>query len=228
MADNILIDQGSGVPVATDEVSGVHYQQVKLVDGTADSATPVATGDGTKTNALRVVLATDGAVVPGTGATNLGKAEDAAHGDGDVGVMALAIRDDTIGAMSGTEHDYEPLHTNKNGALYVETVPGAAWYANYDGTAAQTNYQLKAAPGAGLSLYVTDIMVTNDSTAAITIKFLDGSGGTNLTGTHKVPTDGGFVLNLRTPIKLTANTALCFTSTDTSNYSVFVAGYTAP
>ena len=35
------------------------------------------------------------AVVPGTGATNLGKAEDAAHTSGDVGVLGLAVRNDT-------------------------------------------------------------------------------------------------------------------------------------
>lgn len=58
-------------------------------------------------------------VVPGTGATNLGKAEDAAHTTGDVGVMALALRDDTLDIRSGTENDYEPLHTDSQGALWV-------------------------------------------------------------------------------------------------------------
>lgn len=59
-------------------------------------------------------------IVPGTAATNLGKAEDAVHASGDTGVMMLAVRDDTIGATSGTEGDYEALHTNENGALWVE------------------------------------------------------------------------------------------------------------
>src|SRR5690606_39198398 len=35
-------------------------------------------------------------LVPGTGATNLGKAEDVAHSSGDTGVMALAVRRDTL------------------------------------------------------------------------------------------------------------------------------------
>lgn len=59
-------------------------------------------------------------IIPGTGATNLGKAEDAAHASGDTGVAMLAVRDDTIGVLSGAENDYEPLHTNENGALWVE------------------------------------------------------------------------------------------------------------
>jgi hypothetical protein len=38
-------------------------------------------------------------VVPGTAATSLGKAEDAAHTSGDVGVMALTVRQDTAAAL---------------------------------------------------------------------------------------------------------------------------------
>jgi hypothetical protein len=37
MADNVSITAGSGTAVATDDAGGVHYQQIKLVDGTADS-----------------------------------------------------------------------------------------------------------------------------------------------------------------------------------------------
>lgn len=59
-------------------------------------------------------------IVPGTAATNLGKAEDAAHTSADTGVFVLAVRDDTIGPTSGTEGDYEALHTNENGALWIE------------------------------------------------------------------------------------------------------------
>lgn len=58
-------------------------------------------------------------VIPGTGATNLGKAEDAAHSSGDTGVMALAVRRDSAAASSGTDGDYEPLSTDSSGQLRV-------------------------------------------------------------------------------------------------------------
>lgn len=45
-------------------------------------------------------------VVPGTGATNLGKAEDAVHASGDTGVMALGVRKDTAASLAGTDGDY--------------------------------------------------------------------------------------------------------------------------
>lgn len=65
-------------------------------------------------------------LTPGTGATNLGKAVDAAPGATDTGVMALAVRDDTLNIRSGTEGDYEPLHTDANGALWVKDVNSAS------------------------------------------------------------------------------------------------------
>jgi hypothetical protein len=48
-------------------------------------------------------------VIPGTASANLGKAEDTAHSSGDVGVMSLAVRNDTLDALAGTDGDYTPL-----------------------------------------------------------------------------------------------------------------------
>lgn len=58
-------------------------------------------------------------IVPGTGATNLGKAEDAAHASGDVGVMALTVRTNTAASRAGTDGDYQPLITDTNGRLHT-------------------------------------------------------------------------------------------------------------
>lgn len=46
MGDNVTITAGSGTGIATDDVSGQHYQRIKLVDGTADS-TALIPGDAT-------------------------------------------------------------------------------------------------------------------------------------------------------------------------------------
>ena len=58
-------------------------------------------------------------IVPGTAAANLGKAEDTAHNSGDVGVMSLAVRNDTLAALGGSDGDYTPLQVNADGAVYV-------------------------------------------------------------------------------------------------------------
>lgn len=57
------------------------------------------------------------AVTPGTGSTNLGKADDAAHTTGDVGVMSLAVRNDAGTALAGTTGDYIPFSTDAVGNL---------------------------------------------------------------------------------------------------------------
>lgn len=57
-------------------------------------------------------------VVPGVAATNLGKAEDAAHSSGDVGVMALAVRKDAAVATAAAD-DYVPLLVDASGQLWT-------------------------------------------------------------------------------------------------------------
>lgn len=51
MADNVAITAGSGTTIATDDISGVHYQRVKLVDGTLDGTGAIG---GDATNGLDV------------------------------------------------------------------------------------------------------------------------------------------------------------------------------
>lgn len=58
-------------------------------------------------------------IVPGTGATNLGKAIDTATGATDTGVLALATRDDALGALTPIEGDNVALRTDANGALWT-------------------------------------------------------------------------------------------------------------
>lgn len=58
-------------------------------------------------------------VAPGTSATALGKAIDAAAGASDVGVATLAVRDDALSALTPVEGDWVPLRTDANGGLWV-------------------------------------------------------------------------------------------------------------
>jgi len=62
-------------------------------------------------------------IVAGTGAANLGKAEDAAHVTGDTGVAIFAVRQDTLAALAGTTGDYIPLSTDSSGRLYEISRP---------------------------------------------------------------------------------------------------------
>ena len=83
-------------------------------------------------------------VVPGTGATNLGKEEDATHNSGDTGVMALAVRNDVLENLTNADGDYSVLQVNKTGALNVTETVGhlGAHYEN--GTTARSGMKIVA------------------------------------------------------------------------------------
>lgn len=114
---------------------------------TVDVGTALPAG----TNAIGKLAANSGvdigdvdvtSVTPGTTATALGKAEDAAHTTGDVGVMALTVRQNTAAALSGTDADYQPLITDTNGRLHVVNSAGVAGDVAHD--AADSGNPVKA------------------------------------------------------------------------------------
>lgn len=73
MADNFQVTAGSGTTVATDDVAGVHYQRIKVNDGTADSTNAlVVDSDGAaKTLPKRTATATKANVSGATTTTAL-------------------------------------------------------------------------------------------------------------------------------------------------------------
>ena len=64
-------------------------------------------------------------IIPGVGATNLGKAIQSAQGVTDTGVPALVVRNDTLADLSGADGDYAPLQVNASGALYAILAPNS-------------------------------------------------------------------------------------------------------
>lgn len=65
MADNVTTQTATlatiptATAIATDDEAGVHYQKVKLADGTSGATTPIAAGGGVEAGALRVTVASD-------------------------------------------------------------------------------------------------------------------------------------------------------------------------
>lgn len=149
MANNVAVTAGSGTTMATDDVGGVHYQLVKLVDGTEDGAGRIG---GDATNGLDVDVTR---VIPGTSATHLGKAEDAAHTTGDTGVMVLGVRQDAAAALAGTDGDYIPPSFDSQGFQRVKLPDKALSAANFTRPGDTTTYAVGDA--------------VNDSTSAPTV-----------------------------------------------------------
>ena len=100
-------------------------------------------------------------IVPGTAATNLGKAEDAAHASGDTGVAMLAVRQDTRAVSGGTTGDYSVLGLNAQGDLYVN--------------AAQTRATVTASPTADTSAYADGDLIGGKLSFTSATRFSGGS-----------------------------------------------------
>ncbi len=141
-------------------------------------------------------------ILAGSGALNLGKIEDGPHSGGDLGVMALAIRDDalTAGALVGADLDYVPLRTNNDGALWAQLSAGNLGGCKMFNDIDLDEADIDVATGA-LTVYA--IHVINTTAAILHLKLFNTNtvtmGTTNATASLAIPgnadSDGaGFVL----------------------------------
>lgn len=120
-------------------------------------------------------------VVPGTGATALGKAIDSAAGSTDTGVAILGIRDDALSTLTPVEGDYVPTRLDSTGALWVRVTNGLASIAEdtaavggEDGIPVLAVRRDSASSGVGADGDFANLSV--DSTGALRVT--GGGGGT--------------------------------------------------
>lgn len=137
--------------------------------------------------------------------------------------------DGTDPGSVSAEDDVARAIFDRNRRQYVNTVHPNLWKVNENHSSAQTNNQLKAAPGANLSLYITDLIISNGATAG-TVKIVEDEGGTpvDLLGPYYFAINGGLTMHFATPIRLTANKTLGFTSATVTTHTVSLNGYIAP
>lgn len=102
-----------------------------------------------------------------------------------------------------------------------------SWVAFSNETAATAAKTLRAAPGAGLSLYITDVVISNGSAQAVINMVEDTTAAAvAISQNYYLIANGGFGTQFKTPKKLTANKAAGFTSTGATTHSVEIHGYT--
>lgn len=197
--------------------SGVDIGDVTINNSTGASAVNIQDGG----NSITI----DGTVTASNSAGDI--AHDSADSGNPVKVGAKAYNfDGTEPGTAVAEADRVNNIADLYGRQYVEITHPRFWSVSADYASAQTNASVKAAPGASLKLYLTDIVISNGATAG-NITLLDGSGGTVLLELYPA-VNGGMALSFRTPIALTANTALCITSATVTTHSVTICGFIAP
>lgn len=115
-----------------------------------------------------------GSVLPGSSTNALGKIEDAAHSSGSTGVMTLAVRNDTLAALAGTNGDYIPFTTDNLGRLDVMKRGGKRTYRAATTTYLQTG-------GATNAMF---FVIAGSSTQTITIQRIRATGVTTVNGEY--------------------------------------------
>lgn len=69
-------------------------------------------------------------IIPGTGATHLGKAVDSAAGATDTGVASLVVRDDALSTLTPVDGDYTRMRVDSTGALWTRETLAPAYEDN--------------------------------------------------------------------------------------------------
>lgn len=115
------IHDGGG-SITVDGAGGTEYTEGD-VDTTITGTAVMWEDTGDTLRAVSAAKPLPVSLIPGTGATNLGKAEDAAHTTGDTGVMLLAVRNSAFNTLTSTELDYSPVAVSPRGEVYIQADP---------------------------------------------------------------------------------------------------------
>lgn len=143
--------------------AGTASTDVISVQGIA-SMTPVQVSQATASNLNATVVGTGTLAVQATvaaGATTIGKAEDVASADADVGVPAMAVRKATPANTSGLDGDYEMLQMSA-GRLWTSATVDAALPAG-------TNAIGKLAANTGVTIGAVEIAAAQTLATVTTV-----------------------------------------------------------
>jgi len=156
-------------------------------------------------------------------------AHDAAVGSNDNPVLLGGVAYATDGTAPGTavaEADISRLKTDLDGRLLTNASHPYLFSATSNLSTAATTI-LIAAAGAGLSYYITDVMIS--SLTAQTTKITEDTAGTPVDKIEIIYTgaNGNFSHHFATPIRCTANVNLGYITTAAVATSVTVSGYIA-
>ena len=200
------------------------------------------TGAGTVATALRTTLGSDDPAVvalqlmddwDNAASDGASVSGDVAHDGVDAGepvkVGFKAYSPD--GSTPGTavaEADRTHGKSDLDGIQYVQTMnPQNFSYHDDDVVAVTTDGTVKAAPGAGFAVFITDIIFSIGVATASSI-FLEEST-TKILGPYylEAVAGRGLAIHFTTPKRTTANTAILVTNTGATTFSVDIHGFVA-
>jgi len=165
-------------------------------------------------------------VIAGTGATNLGKAEDTAHTTGDTGVFALGVRNDTLADVTTTTADYSQVSTDLKGRVMTAGAPRSL-KGNVQVALSNTTSETTIIAATASTFHdVYGIILANTGATTTKVSIRDDTGGT-VRAIIEVPTleTRGFMLPVDSAMAQTATnknwTAQCASATTALEVTAF-------
>jgi hypothetical protein len=225
---------GSAIPAGNNNIGDVDVASVPAPLST--------TGGGVESTALRVTVASDstgvlsvddngGSLTVDGGVTVVGTvADDATTPGAPAMIGGKAVETDNTDPTSvSAEDDVAIARTDRNRRLLVNLRHPNGFRGNENNATAQTDNPIVAAPGNNLSLYITDLIISNGATAG-TVLIEEDTGSTKavLLGPYYLAANGGLCKKFLTPVRVTANKDIGYTSVTVTTHTVTVIGYTAP
>lgn len=243
---NIPVTPGSGANVATDLISSNNYQQIKIVDGTVGSTTPLKiNADGsitasiygnitTSSTANQSVSGTVGASIIGAVPTYISNTGLSSGSDISQQLASpISISTGTnapIGAagyvFSGSGWD----RARGNASIGTLVAPYAFPSQLISGVTSvitgTASVQVLAPASSGSRNYITNVLVTNAAAVGTTVQLYDG-GNVIYVG-YAAASGGGFAVSFPAPLRQ-SSIAGNLSALSTVQASVFVSasGYTA-
>jgi hypothetical protein len=149
-----------------------------------------------------------------------------AHLTGDTSRQGMVLIDPVVGTRQARVTANGALVVDRSAAETTGTANGNIFVAR-SATVGTSSAVLQAAPATGLSLYVTDVSVSN-SGATLSVVSLLPTAGTAFLDIVAAASGGGGAMNFQTPVKLAAGVGLSViaSAASTSLYCT-VTGYTA-
>lgn len=161
---------------------------------------------------------------------------DVAHGSAAAGNPVLtggfaeAMADSAPGNRTNmAASDVGRYVTDLDGVQFVHPFGPQIWSYHENSSSALTDTTVHSAPGAGLSLYVTDIVCSTGAATALNV-FFEESTTTTVLGPYylEAVAGRGFAIHFNTPKKITANTSFTVTTSAAIAHSIDVTGFVAP
>jgi len=200
------VTKGVGImAVAVPTDTSISANDIGMVAMTTDRKMHVAVMDALPAGSANIGDVDILSIIPGTGATNLGKAIDTTTGATDTGVLLLATRDDDLATLTPVDGDNVQLRTDSEGALWTTTKPSPTEgtttmnaTSSDGGTALTSTAQaIKASAGALYGYYIY-----NPNSSAQFVQFYNTASGSVTVGT----TNPLFILTI--PATSAANLAM--------------------